>query len=458
MQLVPPMDAVYLLGESRTSPNHVVALQIFQPPEDAPEDFLDTLYESMTDTSRLKPAFRRRPHRSLGTAGWFVWAQEPEVDLTLQVRRAGLPRPGRIRELLELVATFHETPLERDRPLWQARLVEGLDDGRFALCTKMHHSMFDGVNMGRHLLGGLSPDPADRSGTAPWITPSASRSPRTASETSPVDAVRGIASAVRGIVDSLPTLVRAGREALGPDANPLPFTAPPTMFNTRVSSARRFAGDAWPKARLRTVARRAGTTLNDVAVTMCAGALRRYLIEQLSLPAEPLVAMIPVSADPREGGVARDGNAWTAALCDLGTETNDVHERLRRIHTSIRRSRRLVSELDPITAGALSAAVLGGQAANLVPGLPTTPRPPFNVVLSTVPAMSTRLHLNGCALTDNYPLSVVVDGQALNITMISYVGELAFGITGCPRSVPHLQRLLEHLEASLREVEEAIGV
>ncbi len=453
MPLVPAMDAVYLWGETRTSPSHVVALQIFRPPENAPDDLLDGLYSRMTDPTRLKPTFRMRPHRSVGSGGMFTWADTPDVDLTLLVRRAGLPRPGRIRELLEFVAAFHETPLERDRPLWQARLVEGLADGRFALCTKMHHSLLDGVNMGRHLLGGLSPDPADRNGTAPWIIPDAAPSPVRAAPTAG-ERIRDLADAVRGIASSGAPLVRAARDAVTNPVNPLPFAAPPSILNQPVSSARRFAGDAWDTSRIRAVAREAGTTSNDVAVAMCAGALRRYLLGLDALPESSLVAMIPVAADPTMGGEARNGNTWTAALCDLGTDAPDPRDRLERVTASIRRSRSLVSQLDPVTAAALSAVVLGGQVASLVPGLPPTPRPPFNLVISTIPGIRQTLHLDGCELTDNYPVSVVVDGQALNITMVPYVDALAFGITGCHRSVPHLQRLLVHLEESLSELED----
>lgn len=320
--------------------------------------------------------------------------------------------------------------------------------------------MFDGVNMGRHLLGGLSMDPEARAGAAPWIVPRerGPRRPKPAKTTPLLGRVQAAADTVSGIARSLPTLASAGVKAFGPGANPLPFAAPQTPFNRNVGSARRFAGDAWSKSRLRAVAERAGTTLNDVAVAMCAGALRHYLLDHDALPERSMVAMVPVAADPTEGGDARDGNAWTAALCDLGTDTTDVHRRLHRIHGTIRRSRALVSDLDPGAAAALSAVVLGGQAANLLPGLPTTPRPAFNLVISTVPAISNALYLDGCELTDNYPVSVVVDGQALNITMISYVNSLAFGITGCRRSVPHLQKLLAHLEQALRELEEAYGL
>jgi diacylglycerol O-acyltransferase / wax synthase len=464
MRLVPPTDALYLWAESQRSPAHVIALQIFQPPAGAGPELLDELYAAMTDQDALKPAFRRRPHRSPATAGQYAWAMDDDVDMTLHVRRVALPRPGRVRELLEHVADFHATLLDRDRPLWQAHLVEGMADGRFALCTKMHHASFDGVNMGRHVLGGLSPDPAERGCAAPWIVPSrrrtSSRPPRPATHSSGAPSLTSIgkgaldvATRVGGTLEALAT---SGVSSVRNGQLTLPFSAPHTVLNTRVSSARRFAGDSWPIARLREVARGTGTSINDVALTMCAGALRAYLLERDALPRDPLVAMVPVSlscTDP--SGEARDGNSWAAVLCNLGTDTADDLTRLRRINCSMRRSKRLMSELDPVTATAVSGAVMGGVVLNTLPGVPLPPRPAFNLVISNVPAVATPLYLDGAEMTETYPVSVVTAGPALNITLVSYSDRLAFGITGCRRSVPHLQRLLAHLEHTLADLEKA---
>jgi hypothetical protein len=142
-------------------------------------------------------------------------------------------------------------------------------------------------------------------------------------------------------------------------------------------------------------------------------------------------------------------------LCNLGTDTADDLTRLRRINCSMRRSKRLMSELDPVTATAVSGAVMGGVVLNTLPGVPLPPRPAFNLVISNVPAVATPLYLDGAEMTETYPVSVVTDGQALNITLVSYSDRLAFGITGCRRSVPHLQRLLAHLEHTLADLEKA---
>lgn len=462
MNLVPPSDALYLWVESATSSAHVIAMQLFEPPADAPDDLLEQLFAEMTDVTRLKPEFRRRAYRSPRTGGQYAWSVDDDldIDMSLQVRRVGLPRPGRIRELLEHVSAYHAVRLDRDRPLWEAQLVEGLEDGRFALLTKMHHAMFDGITMGKHLLGGLSLDPADRTGTAPWMIPA--RKPRRRpkperSEPSLLDRARAVAEVPAAIVGSARTAVDAGVSMVRNRPPSSPFSAPASIFNRSVSSSRRFAGQAWPVARLREVATAAGVSTNDIALAMCSGALRSYLLELDSLPGSSLVAMVPISFRPRsdDDGAPQQGNNWGAILCPLGTDADDPRARLERINSAMHRNKTLMSSLDPTTSTLLSTTNMGGVIFGMLPGMPNPPRPPFNLVISNVPAVSERLYLNGCELTDAYPISVVSDGQALNITLVSYAGNLAFGITGCRRTVPHLQRLLGYLEESLVDLEKA---
>jgi WS/DGAT/MGAT family acyltransferase len=189
---------------------------------------------------------------------------------------------------------------------------------------------------------------------------------------------------------------------------------------------------------------------------MCGGALRSYLDERGELPEDPLVTMVPVSLAGTDPSVAAtDGNSWAAVLATLATDTDDPVERLTRVHASMDRSKHLMSSLDAVSATAISAVNLAGSVPVSIPGVPSLPRPAFNVICSTIPATRERLYLDGCELTENYPISMVLDGQALNITMVSYVDHLAFGITGCRRSVPRLQRLLVHLENALVDLEKA---
>ncbi|MGQ0483057.1 MAG: WS/DGAT/MGAT family O-acyltransferase [Pseudonocardia sp.] len=464
MRLIAPLDAIYLWTETTNSPTHVIALQIFKPRPGSGPELMEEIYSEMTDPALVKPTFKRKPHRSLATGRQWVWVEDDDMDMTVHVRRTALPHPGRIRELLEYVSTIHSTVLDRGRPLWEARLVEGLQDGRFALCTKLHHSLFDGVNMGRHLLGGLSTDPDARDSTAPWIIPMRHRDkpPRPADPTPSVlqrarEVVESVGSMGGSLAGSVKTLSEASLETLRSRAATLPFTAPNSVLNGSVGSARRFAGDAWPVSRLKVVAKKTGSTINDVGMAMCGGALRSYLAELGELPSAGLVAMAPVSLIGTDGGAApKEGNAFGAVLANLGTDLDDPLERLRRIHVEMRRNKSLMTDLDPFAATVVSGATMSGALLNSVPGLPMTPRPPFNLVISNVPLAKRSLYYSGCEVDAFYPVSVVLEGQALNITLVSYRDEIAIGLTGCRRRLPHLQRLLIHLETALIDLEKAV--
>lgn len=453
-RFVSPLDAAWLWVESPTSPTHVVVLQVFKPPASAGPEFLDQLYASITDPADVKQTFRRRAYKSLATGGQFAWADDEVLDMAAHVKRATLPAPGRIKELLEYVGELHHDLMDRVRPQWEARLVDGLEDGRFALLTKMHHSMFDGVNMGRHVLNGLSADPKATDCVAPWMNrPNQPMSSGNVEEKGSVlDSAKKAFSTAGDVLGSLRTLAKAGRATLR--EREVPFAAPDSMINTKVGRTRRFAGDAWPLERFRTVAHRTNTTINDVGLAVVGAALRGYLIERDALPGRSLVAGVPVAtAGTAADAAGAEGNSIGAVLCNLGTDLDDPIERLQRVHASMANNKSLMSGIDPLTATAVTSANMGGFLLGAVSGVPHLPRPSFNLVVSNVPGVRKPLYLNGSELTDFYPSSVVFGGQALNITLLSYVDSIAVGLTACPEAVPHVQRLLIHIEEGLAQLE-----
>jgi diacylglycerol O-acyltransferase len=146
MALMSPTDSIFLLPETRDQPMHVGSLQLLRKPDDATADFLPELFQRLLAVDDVAPMFRRRAYRSVTTLGQWAWQQDRDIDLEHHVRHSALPRPGRIRELLALASRLHSTLLDRQRPLWEMHLIEGLDDGRFAIYTKVHHAMMDGVS------------------------------------------------------------------------------------------------------------------------------------------------------------------------------------------------------------------------------------------------------------------------------------------------------------------------
>ena len=432
---------------------HVGGLQLFVPPDDAGPDFVREAYEAMLSATDVQPTFRKHP-AFLGGITNIAWSDDKDVDLEYHLRRSALPRPGRVRDLLELISRLHGTLLDRHRPLWEAHLIEGLDDGRYALYVKVHHSLIDGVSAQRLMQRTMTTDPDDDELRVSWaLKPRPSKG-----SGGGVSPLRTLTRAAESVAALAPSTLSLARAALLEQQLTLPFRAPKTMFNVRIGGARRVAAQSWSLERFKRVkAAAGGVTVNDVILAMCAGALRAYLLEHSELPETPLVAMVPVSLRTDKDD-DRGGNMVGTILCNLATHLDDPAKRLEAIHASMVDNKKVFTQLPQIQQLALSAFMSGGVALALVPGFVSNAPPPFNIVISNVPGPREPLYWKGARLDGNYPLSIALDGQALNITMTNNADNLDFGLVGCRRSVPHLQRLLNHLEDSLADLERAVGV
>lgn len=458
MALMPLNDSMFLLPESREQPMHVGGLQLFDLPAGTGKGYLRELYEASVSVTDVAPVFRKRPHRSPLTLGQWTWVEDDEIDLEHHVRHSALPEPGRVRELLALTSRLHGTLLDRKRPLWEAHLIEGLEGDRFAVYTKLHHAMMDGVSAMRLLTSSLSTDPAARDVTLPWQA-RAPRSPRRRSGGSPLGlpglALPGLAlQAGIDAVGLVPTLLKLASDGLSSQATVLPLQAPRSMLNVAITGSRRFAAESWSLARIKAVARAADATVNDVVLAMCAGALRAYLLEHDALPGAPLVAMTPVSL--RTDDSDESTNAVGVILCNLATDVEHPGARLIAIRQSMLAGKAALAGLNQAQVTALSAVAMAPLLLNSLMALHRVSPPPFNLVISNVPGSPVPLYWNGARMTGAYPLSIPLDGQAMNITLASYDGRVDVGIVGCRRSVPRLQRLLGHLEESLAGLESAV--
>ncbi|SDD43643.1 acyltransferase, WS/DGAT/MGAT [Rhodococcus tukisamuensis] len=459
-----PTDSMFLLGESRDHPMHVGGLALFAPPGGADPRHVRAMLDSALARGAVAPLLRKRAARSLTTLGQWGWDTDTDVDLGHHVRHDALPQPGGITELMALVARLHATPLDRSRPLWEMHLIEGLADGRFAVYFKIHHALADGVSAMKLLRSALSEDPDAREMPAPWEPLVRERrglrlvpDPPTCGHTLDLPAAvlrtaRGIVGEVAGLLPALAgTVDRARRDRGGS----LSLAAPKSMLNVPIGGARRFAARSWPIERLRLVAKHADATVNDVVLAMCSGALRAYMGGLDALPESPLIAMVPVSLrrDPLD---EKAGNAIGTLMCNLATHLADPARRLEVVRTSMSEGKdamRAMSSVQSLATSALGAAPLALGMLGL--GGPVRPA---NVMISNLPGPGTPLYWNGARMTALYPLSVPVDGQALNITCASTDDEIAFGLTACRRSLPPLAPMLGHLDDELGALEHAVGL
>ncbi|MDG3016468.1 wax ester/triacylglycerol synthase family O-acyltransferase [Speluncibacter jeojiensis] len=459
MALMPVTDSIFLLAESREHPMHVGGLELFAPPPGAGPDFAREVYDRLMTQTGVNPLFRKRPGRPVSSLGNLTWAQDTELDLEYHVRRSALPAPGRIRELLEMVSRLHGSLLDRHRPLWEMHVIEGLEDGRVAVYTKIHHAMLDGVSALRTLQRSLSTDPEARDCPAPWgLDRRVRRDPGPSLLGLNPLTLLGAGARLLGEVAGLaPATLRVAGSALREDGLVLPMSAPRTMFNVSIGGARRFAAQSWSYDRLKAVRAATGATLNDVVLAMCSGALRRYLLERGALPDAPLIAMVPVSMRALTEREEIGGNAVSSVLCNLGTHLVDPLARLAVIRNSMSQAKAVISEMTPLQSLVIAALTVAPLGLSPLPGFVDHTRPPFNVVISNVPGPRETMYWNGARLDGIYPMSIAMDGQALNITLASNGDSLDFGVVGCRTRVPHLQRILLHLENTLAELEKAVG-
>jgi diacylglycerol O-acyltransferase / wax synthase len=448
-------DVIWLLGESRERPFHVGGLLLFDLPGHlTPADIRDQM--RATDHP-MRPPFDRRLARPYGRAGRFRWVED-EPDLEHHVRHVALPGPGRIRELLAYVSQQHGSLLDRHRPLWEAVLIEGIEGGRVALYTKVHHAVLDGVAAMRQLTGALSTDPAERDLPPPWAAPRRPRRPRREHDTSLLrQATELAASSVREGLGAATTVAKLGAQVVsGATGSPevVPYAAPRSMLNQRTTMARRAVAQSYAVDRFRGVADRYGATVNDVVLSVCGGALRAYLDSHDALPDDPLVAFVPVSIRPVDGG-ADAGNAVSMMLASLATDVADPVERLEQVKASMDAGKARLAGMTQAQLIEYAALLLAPLAVQQTLRIGVVGKPLFNVIISNVPGPREPLYWNGAALSGMYPLSAVADGYALNITLVSYADNLEVGITADRAALPRVQRLIDHLEDALAELEAA---
>lgn len=459
MGLIAPLDSAFLIQEAREHPMHVAGLQLFRLPAGADEDYVGDLYRELLTYTDVAPLFARRPRDPVESVGNFWWKTEADVDIEYHVRRSALPRPGRIRELLELVSRLHGSLLDRHRPLWEYHVIEGLPDERFATYAKCHHALADGITLTRKVLQSCTTDAAVRGRPPMWTRPEAPEATTAVAKRNrvvhPVETFRAAGRTLMGFRGMGSMLAEYGRAALRDQTAVLPYEAPRSMLNVPISGSRRVAAQSWDIARVLKASKARGVTLNDMVLAMSAGALRRYLLANDALPDEPLIASIPVSM--RTGGAGGDdgggGNAITFVLCNLATHLADPDARLEAITSSMRATKAVMADRPGLQMAALGVlTTIGPSALTRVPGASSV-APPYNVLISNVPGPRERLYWNGAELEAVYPLSIPTENQALNITCLSYADHLEFGLVGCRRAIPRLQRLLDYLEDSLAELE-----
>src|SRR5690554_3546194 len=309
---------------------HVGGLQIFSFPEDAPDDYVSKLAEQLRNDTEVTAPFNQRLDSRLAQP---VWVHDDHLDLEHHFRFEALPTPGRIRELLAFVSAEHSHLMDRERPMWEVHLIEGLKDRQFALYTKVHHSLVDGVSAMRMATRMLSDNPEDTGLPPIWDLPRRARPNRDGPGSSLWHGITHVLGMSGKQLGTIPTvakeLLKTINQARKDPAYDSIFHAPRSVLNQKITGSRRFAAQSYCLTRIKAVCEAYGTTINDVVTAMCASALRTYLMNQDALPEKPLIAFVPVSLHRDD---STEGNQVGVILANLHTDENDAGQRLLKIH------------------------------------------------------------------------------------------------------------------------------
>jgi len=468
MELLDPIDALMLTAELLSSPMHVAALMILSPPpgEDSRAYVAHLYEESLISVAQLDPRLRRRPHRGIETGFQWVWRDVGDVDIRHHFQRRTLAEGHGPDALWKLASDLHALRLDRSAPLWMAYLIDGLPDGRFAFYIKVHHIVVDGVAGLKMITDSLSTDPLRRSMppfyAATKLTGHTARQPR--------PAIAGLRSTLRAIgtaagagVGLARGILRAELAAavggLVSDSVAAPFGAPHTRFNTKLGLFRSVAGTSMDRVRIRAIQDAANVTGNDVVTTVIAGVVRAWLTAHGELPGRSLVAICPVTVRDRDATDSDNhGNQFGLGLCTLGTDIDDPAERLALVHSAMTNVKHQVAEQGPGAMLVVLAPAIGPTV--LLPLLPfaSSVPPSYNLPISNVPGPQQQMYFNGAHVDEIYPVSVVYDGMALNVTMCSYGERIGVGYVADRDVVADVSELIPLTEQALSELEAAVGV
>ena len=452
------IDGGFLLTESHHSPKHIGVLIEFELPSGRGSAWLRKMLDEIRKVPPGYPFDQR-----VRTLSGLQYELETDVNMEIDyhVRHTVLPSPGNERQLLDVLGRMHANLLDRDRPLWEFHLIEGMSGRRFAFYVKIHHSLCDGITFGRWLVDCTSTSPQDLSTPPLWER---DRRPDD-SEEREVDYVQLIIDGISNLGGGIVTAVgvtklvakMVQRRFFDRDAQiALPLSAPKTSINVPTGAARTLSFTSYGLEDLRAVGKSQGGSINDVIMTMCDLAMNRYFREHGDSPEGPLVAYMPVNI--RTEGDDGDGNLLTLLQVKLASSHQQPLEAFAEVHESIVSAREVFSGVPRTAVQYYSLMVALMSLFEEVLKLDKILPPVNNLVISNVPGPAEKMYFKGAEILGLYPISTLPPITALNVTAVSYNGRLYFGLIAGRTVVPDLSVLTSYLDQAFGDLAEAAGV
>ncbi len=464
MQQLSPQDAQFLYMETENNLTHVTSITIFDPstvPGKKVVRFKDIIAH-IGERLALNPMLRRKLVKVPLELDYPYWVDDEYFDLEYHMRHGRLPVPGDWRQFCIHMARYHSRPLDMNKPLWEMYVVEGLDavegfpPGCYAVCIKVHHAAVDGASMMRFLLSIVDIDnkgtpvmeldvPEDEESPRPSLRDMARRA-----------AGNNLRSPVR-IADALlrntPGLYEVARKRLRGRRAP-GSAVPMTRFNRKVSPHKMFDAVTFPLDDLKAMRKLVpGSTVNDVVLAICSGALREYLVHHGELPTEPLVAWVPINKRSDDAAEA-PGNNITAMTTSIHTGEPDPVARLEQIYESTRQSKEAKSGVSARVMTDLTQHVPAATqvlASRLILQASESVRV-CNLFVSNVPGPQFPLYMNGARQVASYGMAPLADGMGLFIATPSYDGKMVFNVISSREIMPDIRYFIECLENSHAEL------
>jgi diacylglycerol O-acyltransferase / wax synthase len=467
VQKLAGLDAAFLYSETSKTPQHIASVQVLEvPPDTRVDDFVAAFKRLLVARAHLVPYFTNKLQAVPLNLDHPVWVRDDGFDIDNHVHQIEVPNPGGRREFEATIAQIHAQPLDRTRPLWEIWVLSGLEGGRIAYYNRVHHACLDGVSGQNAIQAIMDVTPEPR----PVETAPADFVQRPTSHSLfdlLVGAVENLAlfqirQASRAL-DHAETVQRLWQRAVDPSKGlgAVMTAAPRTRFNGSVQATRSYATGELPLAEIKAIGRATGTTINDVFLSICSGALRRYLERTGELPETSMTAGCPVSL--RQPGDRSTNNQVTMMMVSLASDEADPVKRLLKIGRSAFQAKGFVAAISgsydanpslPGLPGLLGAGAAWLESSGLVDG--PLLRLPCNLVVSNVPGPREQLYSLGAKVLTHYPVSIAAHGQGANITVQSYLDQLFFGITACAKALPDADRLRDDMMAAYAELKERV--
>ena len=454
MSKLKPMDMAFLLLENSSRQMHMTAYQMFKVPARQKHSFVAKVLKTFRNSEVTAPFNQKLKWLGKDVASW----QRAEPDLNYHVRHVAVPAPGSMPQFYELVSFLNTPLLDRDQPLWECYIIDGIENNHFAIMIKVHHALIDGGGALKLFRAAMSDKASDKTIRAVWMPNEKKTSRKKRSRTKQPQLKQLLSRFSRlpaGILGTGAEFAKMGAQSLKlrPRESALPFGAPKTLFNNMAgSSARRYANCELPLADIKAIAKKTGTTINDVVTTIIDDALHHYLKDHQASIDVPLVGLMAMSlrTDEHDAG----GNQVSVELVPMGEPRATVAKRLQQVHESIARVKEKSRKLPNSVRQFYSLFVFGSAAisdfSSTFEALPSA-----NLVISNMVGPQEQLYLGGVPMVAFQGLPIVPPGGGLNVTFASFNKDICLAVGAAPEAVDNPYLLVQFIENSFEKLKKA---